>query len=54
MPSQTYPNKSSTAMRHPGTAGSASAVSPRRKITGRLGSLALYERLYGSGALLPR
>jgi len=36
-----YPNNTSTAMRHPGTAGSASAISPRRKITGFSGSLAL-------------
>jgi hypothetical protein len=40
-PSSIYPNNSSTAMRHPGTAGSASAISPRRKITGFSGSLAL-------------
>ena len=36
-----YPNNSSTAIRHLGTAGSASAMSPRRKITGLSGSLAL-------------
>jgi hypothetical protein len=29
-----YTNNSSTAIVHPGTAGSASAISPRRKITG--------------------
>jgi hypothetical protein len=33
-----YLNKSSTAMRHLGTAGSASAMSPRRKITRFSGS----------------
>jgi len=38
---QIPPNNASTAICHPGTAGSASAISPRRKITGRSGSLAL-------------
>ena len=34
-------NRSLTGSRHPGTAGSASAMSPRWKITGCSGSLAL-------------
>ena len=38
---QRYPNNTSTAMRQPGTAGSASAIVPLRKITGFSGSLAL-------------
>src|SRR5215831_8796930 len=36
-----YSKRSFTAIRHLGTAGSASAMSPLRKITGWLGSLAL-------------
>src|SRR5262249_11857844 len=36
-----YSKRSLTAICHPGTAGSASAMSPRRKITGCSGSLAL-------------
>src|SRR6266542_4192347 len=32
--------RSSTAIRQPGTAGSASAISPRRKMVGVVGSLA--------------
>lgn len=36
-----YPNNSSTSICHPGTVGSASAISPLRKITGLGGSLAL-------------
>jgi hypothetical protein len=43
-----YSNRSLTAIRHPGIAGSASAVSPRRKITGRSGSLALYNLMTSS------
>ena len=41
LPAHRYANRSLTAMRHPGTAGSASAISPLRKITGCSGSLAL-------------
>jgi len=39
--SRCYSKRSLTGIRHPGTAGSASAVSPRRKIAGCSGALAL-------------